>query len=196
MGRDSVNQVEMKLEERKLSILIKTQLGDLTSGLEQMGIALNNIDKKAKLNGWATAQTNELKLLELATLKTMAQKAVEGGIESAGVLGTVVSDADGDYDKPFTWIATGNSKGGICPTCEDLHDTVKPMIDWLDFGLPGSAPTLCTVHCVCDLIPTDEAVKNPVLIKREPKGKLGGKGKLIAVYEKSDKRVALPKDLQ
>ena len=150
-----------------------------------MGIAIDNLDAKAKANGWTKAYTNDLKLLELNRMKAIAQKAVEGSVQSAGVLGDMVRQSEGNYDEMFTWVATGNSKGGICPTCEDLNQTVKPMTDWLDFGLPGNAPTYCTVHCVCELIKSSEAVKNPVIIERDKPGVRGGKGKLIAVYEKT-----------
>jgi len=184
----------MTIKEKKLSIVIDTALSDLFMGVEQVGLAVDNITKKGKLNGWTVAQINAMKIIEFEKIKKVAKKAIEGVVQSAGVLGDLERQSGGNYDEKFTWVATG-AKGGICPSCVELNQTVKTYGNWLLFGLPGSAPTYCGSACVCGLIKSDEALKNPVIIERGPKGPRGGKGKLISVYEKSDKPVAPAKDL-
>ena len=178
----------MNLEKNKLEIIIQSGLDDLVTGLDQMGLALDNIDKKAKLNGWSAGTVKNMKLMELGKMKKLAHGAVEGAVQGSGVLGDMVKQSGGDYAEKFTWVATG-LKGGVCPSCIDLNQQVRTMEEWMMHGLPGNAGTYCGPYCVCELIKSSEAVKNPVIIERGPKGPRGGKGKMTAVYEKTDKPV-------
>jgi len=171
----------MRLVERKLAIVIDSNLGDLTIALEQTDLELNNIARKGKANGWTAKQIAERQILELEALKNFAKKASSGAIQSSSVLGNLERDSKGDLQAKFVWTATGSN---VCPTCTGLHGTVKTYEGWATWGIPGTAPTLCTVNCVCELIEEKDAIENPIIVKRGKKGIRGGRGKIEAMTEK------------
>ena len=181
----------MKLTEKKLSIVIESNLDDLLTQATVIEAEVANVARKAAANGWTATQTATVQLGLLNQLKRAAQKATEGAIQSSSVIGNLERDSGGDLDKIFVWQATGSN---VCPDCVVLHGTQKTMREWLAFGLPGSAPTVCGVHCVCELVEVGKALDNPIQVKRGKKGKRGGRGKIIAVYEKNKKPI-IPEDL-
>lgn len=178
----------MTLKEKKLSVIIEAGLNDLFTNLGQVGLAIDNIEAKGLASGWSLAQINSMKIIEFEKLKKQAQKSIESVTQGGGVLNDMETASGGNYDTMFIWQATG-AKGPPCPSCIDLNGTRKTYEDWLLHGLPANAATYCGSACVCVLVEEKEALKNPVIIKRGPKGPRGGKGKLLAVYEQTGKLV-------
>ena len=128
----------MTLKEKKISVLITTSLDDLLTGLDQMGLAIDNIESKGIANGWTLAQINTMKINELQKMRKMAHKAVESAVQGAGIMGDMERASGGNFDAIFVWQATG-AKGGVCPSCVELNGTRKTYGDWAIHGFPGNA---------------------------------------------------------
>ena len=181
----------MKIIEKKISMIIEANLGDLLTQAEMVDAEVKNISRKSRKLGWDKKKTKEAQIMALSQLKRAAKNAVSSAVQSSSVIANLERDSGGDLDKIFVWQATGNN---VCPDCVQLHGTTKTMGEWLSFGLPGSAPTVCGANCVCELVEVDRVLKNPIVVKRGKRGVRGGRGKIEAIFEKNKKPV-VPEEL-
>jgi len=161
-NQEALESISDQVEKANLVIAIQIQ-----NGVGRTVMDIETLIATLRASGATDDAIREVLLNDLENggrifggLKNHFKTTAEFGIGRMSTYGSKY-----EYDQKgvqqFKWQSVGTN---ICPDCLIRHGRLASWDEWEFAGLPQSGFSVCGLHCNCDLVPTDQWVKDPMKV--------------------------------
>lgn len=162
---EALNSLERELSQAEMVIALQ-----ISNGVGRTVMDIENLIATLRASGATDDAIREVLMNDLdnggrifGAFKNHFKTTAEFGIGRMSTYGTKY-----EYDRKgvqqVMWQAVGKN---ICPDCLERHGQLASWEEWEFAGLPQSGFSVCGLHCNCDLVPTDQWIKNPMRVPIE-----------------------------